>query len=67
MTTKTEKPPAADLVLLLMYEFQHMTGKKSIHRDEIEMHFDEAIEEFGSIEKATEGVKERINRKKEVK
>lgn len=63
--TKEDMPPAAKLVLLLMYEFQHMTKIESIHREEIAMHFSDAIVEFGSIGKAIEGVVERINRKKE--
>lgn len=59
MTAKEKITPQQELILHILYEHQHLTGKDSISSAEIEMHIADAIFDFGDPEKAIAGIRAR--------
>jgi len=52
--------PEANLVLLVVYEQQHLAGKSSVSRAEVERICSDELSEHGTVEAAVAAVKKRI-------
>ncbi len=52
-------PLPALLMLHVMYEYQHLAGRKRLTSERATRYFNDTVDEFGSLEAAIDGIRDR--------
>ncbi len=52
-------PLPALLMLHVMYEYQHLAGRKGLTPEQARTYYNQTIEEFGSLEASIAGIRDR--------